>query len=256
MPTCVPWGIDDSCCDDWDGYPSALKTRAEDLAWSTMRTLSGGRIGNCPAEMRPCLGPPCDPCRANWMNPAIVGGIWVNCVCGGPRCSCSPLCEIVFPGEIAAIVEVDLGGELVDLSEFRIDNGNRLVRMGGECWPSCQELGAAKGEPGTLTITYVPGILPSSAALWAAGTLACEYAKACSGAKCRLPTGVTTIARQGVAFTMSTSMFADGMTGIREVDAYLASINPAGIRQPSMVWSPDTPWSGHRYTTRTAEVTP
>jgi hypothetical protein len=48
----------------------------------------------------------------------------------------------------------------------------------------------------------------------------------------------------------STGMFPDGMTGIREVDAYLTSINPNALRQPSRVWSPDLP--GHRFTTAMA----
>jgi hypothetical protein len=45
-------------------------------------------------------------------------------------------------------------------------------------------------------------------------------------------------------------MFPDGMTGIREVDAYLTSINPNALRQPPRVWSPDMP--GHRFTTAMA----
>ena len=112
------------------------------------------------------------------------------------------------------------------------------------------------GDPGTIGITYVPGIVPDAAGLWAAGVLACEYAKACSGAHCRLPAAVTSIARQGVTFTMSSGMFEDGMTGIREVDAYLYSLNPNALTIPPMVWSPDVSWARHRYTTTTATVTP
>lgn len=255
IATCVPWGIDSSCCSEWEGLDPALAERAEELAWSTLRSLSGGRIGNCPVSMRPCLSAPCDTC-ITWPVPTIVNGEWVNVVCGTPRCSCKRLCEIVFPGPIAAIIEVDYGGVEVPLSAFRVDNGNLLVRQDGECWPSCQDMTLPAGDPGTLTITYVPGILPTDAALWAAGTLACEFSKACSGEKCRLPSGITQIVRQGVSMTVSAGMFPDNMTGIREVDAYLVSINPAGLRQPSMVWSPDVPWAKHRWQTPIAEVTP
>lgn len=256
MTTCVPWGIDSSCCDDWAGLDQSLQDRSEDLAWSTLRTLTGGRIGNCPTVMRPCLSAPCEMCTGAWMTPVIRDGQWHNTVCGTLRCSCARLCEIVFAGPVAAVLAVDDSGIEVPLESFRIDNGNRLVRQDGACWPTCQDMTAPPGAPGTLTITYVPGILPSDAALWAAGTLACEYAKACTGGKCRLPSGVTSVARQGVSFAISTGMFPDGMTGIREVDAYLTSVNPYALRTPPMVWSPDVPWAGHRYQTPTAEVSP
>ena len=51
-------------------------------------------------------------------------------------------------------------------------------------------------------------------------------------------------------------MFPDGMTGIREVDAYLISINPNALKMPPMVWSPDVPWAKHRYETPTVTVVP
>src|SRR5262245_27247636 len=107
------------------------------------------------------------------------------------------------------------------------------------------------GEPGTLGITYIPGIVPDAAGLWAAGILACEFAKACSGQKCRLPSSVTSVTRQGVTYMMGTSMYPNGLTGIREVDAYLISVNPYGVTVPSLVWSPDVSWAKHRYTTWT-----
>ena len=107
-----------------------------------------------------------------------------------------------------------------------------------------------------LGITYVPGIVPDAAALWAAGVLSCEFAKACTGEKCRLPASVTTVSRQGVTMTMSSGMFEGGMTGIREVDAYLVAVNPNAQRLPSTVWSPDAPWAKHRYQTPVVEVVP
>jgi len=246
---CIPFDADMACCDDWDSVDPDVADRAQALAWATIRTLSGYRTGNCPVIMRPCLTKPCDCCAGGWMNPVIVDGKWYNCVCGGPKCSCTKMCEISFPGEVARVDEINLGGELLTLSDYRIDNGYILVRMDGECWPSCQDLGAPVGAPNTLSVRYVPGILPGSAGLWAAGVLSCEFAKACSGAKCRLPSSVTSIARQGVAFQMAATMFEGGMTGIREVDAFLLAVNPAGLTRPSLVWSPDLPSVRHRYQT-------
>jgi len=241
------WEADMACCTEWETIDPSVQARASALAWSTIRNLSGQRTGNCPVKIRPCLTAPCDCCNGNWMSPAIIDGQWVNCICGNTSCSCGQVCEIIFPGSVARIDKVDLGGVEVPLTAFRIDNTNRLVREDGMCWPACQDMGAPEGAPNTLTITYVPGIDPGPSGAWAAGVLACEFAKACSGAKCRLPSSVTAIARQGVSMTMQASMFENQQTGIREVDAYLLSVNPAHLLQPSLVWSPDLVTSGHRY---------
>jgi hypothetical protein len=176
---------------------------------------------------------------------------WTNApTCGGSGCSCGSLSEIVLPGLVSEMWQVRIDGVLLKTSDYRVDNGNRLVRTDGKSWPSCQYLDREVTEVGTMVVSYVPGIKPSAAGLWAAGVLTCEFAKACSGGKCRLPSSVTSIARQGISMDISTGMFADGMTGIREVDAYLTSINPNALRQPPRVWSPDLP--DHRFTTAMA----
>jgi len=40
---------------------------------------------------------------------------------------------------------------------------------------------------------------------------------------------------------LSTGMFPDGTTGIKEVDAYLMQWNPYGLRTRPEVYSPDLP---------------
>jgi len=161
-----------------------------------------------------------------------------------------------MPGPVAGILQVAFDGVALPLDAFRVDNLHRIVRVDGACWPSCQNMNAPLTEPGTLGITYIPGIVPDSSGLWAAGVLACEFSKACSGLKCRLPASVTTISRQGVSMTMSQQLWEGGKTGIREVDAYLMAINPHAHLIPPMVWSPDVPWAKHRYATPQIEVTP
>jgi hypothetical protein len=252
MPTCVPWELDSGCCTEWAALDPEVADRAEVLAWRTMSLLTAGRVGSCPVTVRPCLSEPCDWCTAAWVEPMIVDGRWVNHVCGAPRCSCTELCEIVMPGPVARIDSAVMDGITLDAALFRVDNGNRIVRQDGQCFPSCQRMDCDLTQVCTFGITYVPGIEPDAAGLWAAGVLACEFARACSGGKCRLPASVTTIARQGLAMNLSVSMFPDGMTGIREVDAYTSSINPNHLVVPPMVWSPDVPWAHHRYTTCTA----
>ena len=248
---CVPWDIDTSCCENWDGLTPEVQCRSEQLAWATIDTLTAGRVGRCPVLMRPCLQPPCDWCSGPWMTPMIVNGRWVNNACGMPECSCARLCEIVTPGPVAELLSVSFGGEPVDLDQFRVDNGNRIVRQDGMCWPSCQDMTKPLSAPSTLGVTYIPGVKPGPAGELAAGVLACEFSKACAGSKCRLPSSVTAIARQGVTFTMSAGMFPDGLTGIREVDAFLTAVNPNALRVPPMVWSPDLAATRHRFTTWT-----
>lgn len=251
MATCVPpWEIDPGCCAAWCNYDENLQDRAIALAWNTLSALTAGRVGRCPTTVRPCLQPPCDACAGWWINPVIYNGRWYNNICGmSPRCSCERMCEIVLPGPVAALTSVNLDGVEIDLGAFRVDNGNRLVRQDGTCWPSCQNMNAPEGDVGTLTVTYVPGIEPDASGLWAAGVLACEYAAACSSGKCRLPSGVTAIARQGVSMVLSTELFPGGLTGIREVDAYVYSVNPNRLKVAPMVWSPDLANAGHRTVT-------
>src|SRR5262245_9864189 len=164
---CVPWEIDTACCADWDTIDPDLQCRATVLAWNTLRVLSGGRVGSCPVTVRPCLQPPCSVCNPGgaWMMPFIRDGNWYNQICGSDPCSCERVCEIGLPGLAAMLTEVLLDGEQLPLSDFRIDNGHLVVREDGGCWPVCQNMGAKLGDPATLGITYVPGVVPDAAGL-------------------------------------------------------------------------------------------
>lgn len=243
---CVPWSLCAGCCAEWENFTDDVQCRATAMAWGALRTLTAGRVGACPVVMRPCLSSPCDECSSTvWMRPHIRDGQWINTVCPRPRCSCEPMCEIMFPGPVAEVTEVLWSGEPLPLSSFRLDNGHILVRQDGECWPSCQRLDLPLGAPCTLGVSYVPGVVPGIDGEAAAGVLACEFAKACTGGKCRLPAAVTSISRQGVSMDIDTGLWAGGLTGIREVDAFILSINPNKLTTPPMVWSPDLP--AHRW---------
>ncbi len=252
--SCVPYSPTMSCCPDWGDLDDDLLCRSITLAWDTLRVLSGGMVGNCPVLIRPCLSAPCTACAAGGPRVVRTGeceGCWVNGAgCGSRGCSCSPLSEIILPGLVAEIWVVKVDGVTLPVDAYRVDNGNRLVRTDGQNWPSCQHMAKdVDRDEGTMGVWYVPGVVPDAAGLWAAGVLTCEFSKACTGGKCRLPSSVTSIARQGVTMEFSTGMFPNGMTGIREVDAYLTSINPHGLKQPPRVWSPDLVAAGHRFTT-------
>lgn len=238
---CVPYTPEMACCDDWDSHDSALQERATALAWSSLRHLTAGRVGQCPVLIRPCRAG-CAGASDGVLAPDYRDGKWYNTVCGAcgaTGCSCGPVCEVVLPGEVAAIGAVFVGGAMLDYSAYRVDNGNRLVRQDGDCWPTCQDLSQPWDGHDAFSVVYLPGIWPGPDGLWAAGVLACEFAKACSGGKCRLPSSVTSVARQGVSLSFTEGMFAGGVTGIREVDAYVASVNPNHLLVAPRVWSPD-----------------
>jgi hypothetical protein len=233
--------VDGSCCDEWQEYAPDVRVRAAELARRTLRTLTAGRVGNCPVELRPCVESPCGTCTGYYaggiLNPRVVDGRWTNVSCNPQGCSCDPLSEVVLPGEAHGI-EVWVDGEQFDAWK---QYGNRLVRTDGMAWPSCQDYTVDGRKPGAFSVRYTPGEDPGQAGAWAYSTLACEYAKACCGKKCRLPSSVTSISRQGVTMELASGLFDQGLTGIREVDVYIASVNPNRLKVPSRVWSPDIP---------------
>jgi hypothetical protein len=135
---CYPPGADWGCAytldqlDDMREKPEVLAQmeRSEALAWMQLAALTADQIGACP----------------------ITG--WVNaCGCAAGDCSCTALCEAILPGPVGSVVEILLDGAVLDPSAYRIDNGNRLVRTDGDCWPACQDM-ISPSEP-----TYEPVII-------------------------------------------------------------------------------------------------
>jgi len=189
-----------------------------------------------------------------YYGPYIKDGQWYNQRCGDTGCSCVPLSEVVFPGKVAEVTGVLVDGAVLAETSYRLDNGNRLVRTDGGKWPACQDMRLAENAYGAFAVHYMPGIKPSNDGLWAAGVLAYEFSKACVGDKCRLPSSVTSVVRQGVSMQFDNSMFSNKQTGIREVDAYVLSINPHGLKTPPLIWSPDMVQG--RYTPPALFVTP
>jgi hypothetical protein len=251
---CYPPSTDWGCVEpEWLAELDAnVRDRAEMLAWSTLASLSGYQFATCPLVVRPCrkacaYGPvtwapaPAYGYGSGSFTPHINGaGYWVNtCLCGADPCSCTQIREITLPGQVGAVVEVRINGGLIDPSVYRVDNGNKLVRQDGEDWPICQDMNASLGEEDTWSVTYYQGIAPNALLDFAAGVLAKEYALACLGSECRLPSNVTAISRQGVSYQMNADPFVNGFTGIDEVDAVLRIYNPNGLKSGPVIASPD-----------------
>jgi hypothetical protein len=149
---------------------------------------------------------------------------------------------VLLPGPVGGIVEVLIDGVVVPSSNYRVDNTNRLVAQFDQVWPSCQDMTLPETEDGTFSVQYWRGFAPNALTNYAAGVLAAEFYKACTGDKgCRLPSGVTQITRQGVTMEIQTGLWQGGWTGLREVDAVISTFNPYGLRAQTVITSPDMP---------------
>jgi len=246
------WPLDPACFDDdWENLDATVQARAASLASSTLHRLTGYRVGGCPITVRPCTkgcldafvpihGPDLMMYGPSPFNPGVTAdGRWVNgCGCT-TACSCTSLCEVRLPGPVGEVYEVKVDGAVVASTDYRVD-GVRLVWVGaGTCpWPACQDMAASDG-PGTFSVTYLNSWPVDQMGAYACGVLAMEFAQACVGGTCRLPAGVTSVARQGIVFDLPTGSFPEGLTGIREVDAWVSTWNPHRVAEAPRVWSPD-----------------
>ena len=238
------------CCTNWDTFDPALQTAAIDYATTILWASTGRRFGLCPKTVRPCgVGSPCGDGSLNWSGwwyggggwlPYIFNGTWFNCGCPG-ACNCDPRCQILLPEPVASVTAVRIGGAVVDPSAYRVDNHRWLVRTDGDCWPECPDMDTDNGT-NVFEVDYAQGDPVPSALLTAAGTLACEYAKACTNADdCRLPQRVQQLVRQGVTvnFVDVDQLLDRGLVGITEIDALIRAYNPGMLTHRPRVRTPD-----------------
>jgi hypothetical protein len=255
------WPVDWGCADqDWlTALDPDVQARSEAMATQVLRSLTSYQVGGCPIVVRPCAKA-CGPgtyisapvgFAANsaalgvqvgpWWASIDIDGQWINTACGCTQeCSCTFVPEVWLPAPVGGVVSVYIDGVELDPSAYRVDNGNRLVRTDGKIWPRCQDMTAAADGAGAFAVTYYNNYQPDGLASWVAGIMAVEFAKSCTGGKCRLPSGVQSISRLGVQMEIPSGMFEQGLTGIREVDSWIRLWNPYQLKSPSSVWSPDT----------------
>lgn len=251
LPPCN-WSLTntDGCCDDCGTADPLVLAKATNYASLIMWASTGRQFGLCDVTIRPCgTGSPCSDGSLLWSGfswfgggwiPYLFNGTWFNCGCPG-QCSCDPRCQVMLPERVDNVTEVKIGGATLTPSAYRVDNHRWLVRTDGDCWPSCPEMDTDEGVD-LFTVTYQRGIAPPRPLLDAAGTLRCEFAKACTNnSSCRLPSRVQTLARQGVttSFVDVDTLLDKGLTGITEVDMVIRAYNPRGLDRRMRVASPD-----------------
>lgn len=214
---------------------------AIDTAVLVLDTLTGQRYGCCPEVVRPCTSS-CDGgclCGGQGWYPVLLNGEWHNETCGSfPRCRrCGPGL-VVLKGPVCAVTEVRIDGVVVPPIQYAVEQ-DHLYRIDAE-WPS-QNLGVLADQPGTFVVEYTRGIPAPVGADLMVGLLALEFWKACSGGKCRLPNRVVEVARAGTIMRMMdpSDLFERGITGISEVDYWIAGVNPYRHKSNHLVWSPE-----------------
>lgn len=244
--TCTPWATEaDICspCDDYQIDQAVLDDKLQ-VASDLLFELSARRFaGSCSDTVRPC-GPRCE--TVDLAGRRRSGG----CGCGSAgRCGCTRLSQVtlgVYP--VTEVTEVKVDGVVLDPARYRVDDYRWLVRLAdadgsNPGWPTCQRMDLADTEDDTWSVTVTYGVEPPAAGVAAAAALGCQLALACQPetvGECRLPRGVTSIARQGVDVTLLSPATVEEMkSALPEVALFLDAYNPGGVRRRAVLASPD-----------------
>lgn len=216
--------------------------------------LSGRQFpGPCRVTLRPATMP-AGSAYGDWVRlyGLMVGNVWLGAgvgywgwgTCrGGSHSECPDRREIdlgVYP--ITAINAVVENGVTLNPSAYRVDNDRLLVRVDGNNWNWCQDVNLPAGSAGTWSVDVSYGDQLPETARAAAVSLAMEMGKATMGLASLLPQRVTQVNRQQVSWVLLDPMqfFKEGKTGVYDVDLFIATYNPTGMRSRSRVLSPDT----------------
>jgi len=234
--TCDPWAtMADVCspCDDYE-FDTVVLEDALQVASDVLFNLTGRQWpGECTTEVRPC----------GYRRPDSCGCL------SSTTCGCRRLSELALPGPVVSVEEVKIDGAVVPTARYRVDDHRWLVYLPEsdsaerQGWPCCQRLDLADTEDDTWVVAYTYGMAPPPGGVRAAAALGCQLALACSPEtvnQCRLPKRVTSITRQGVTLAMidPLTLFADGLTGLAEVDLWVQSILLGAKRRRASVWVP------------------
>jgi hypothetical protein len=237
-----------ACCsaDDVASDPD-MYNDAVDAASQLLYELSGRQfLGTCQKTVRPCN----TGCGCNWQVLSRGYVVWGGdrWSCDGVACGCSPASRILLSGEpVRSIIEVKIDGVAISPDEYRLDQYRYLTRKNGGQWPSCQDITVDDTEEGSFSVEYTYGKDPPLAGQSAAAELACEIYQACDSGfegDCVLPTGVSSITRQGI--TIERNAFASWgrdfggtwRTGLPLTDLFLNAYNPTGQRRRTTFMTP------------------
>lgn len=252
---CEPWTP--IMCMNWPTGSEAVTGYAIESATFALWSASAGMYGLCTRTIRPCRRD-CNDAFGSWwqwtpsgawpVQPMLYRGNWYNVVCGscGDSCSCTGIQETILPGPVASVVAVRLDGvTLAATGVYRLDNFDRLTRIDGGVWPTCQDMNAADTEVNTWAVDVQFGIPVPVLGQQAVGELAVEIAKACLGQECRLPQNATQIVRQGITLTIENPN--DFVERLYFCGLFINAVNPNRQTDQPVVYDLDGPsprWPG------------
>ncbi len=250
-------------CDDWPviwgrcNLTTASPTitgQAVQAASELLYMLTAQRFDTCTVKLRPCRAECAPDFMVNgfwfdygvWPKPALINGTWYNLTCGlcSGSCGCTFISETLLPGPVASVVDVKVNGiSLVNGVDYRVDDYRKLVRLGGNVWPFCNDFNLADTELNTWSVTAVYGEPVPVLGQLALGELACEFVKFLTGGQCALPYGITDINRQGVSmsFADAQELLASGFLNLPICDQFIRASNPNQLQARSKVYDIDGP---------------
>jgi len=233
----------------------AVTGRAAVFATELLWSLTGRRFGFTSVKLRPCreysTDTPYPDAWLSWpgtMMPPLGAtgtggyyGFFFSAGCGSCRSGCSCAEQVRLPAPVHTVTEVRVDGSPLVSGAYRVDDNRQLVRVDGLTWPVSNNLSFSDTAAGTWSVTAQYGESVPGGGADAMGEVACEYIRAAAGEDCRLPRGVTQLARQGVTITMPDlgDMLDKGRTGLRLADLFIAAWNPGHLRQRARVYSVD-----------------
>lgn len=235
---------------EWAALPADVRDRAEHLAGMVLWTLTGQVFTVCDVTVRPCWQP--DDQISTYGQPGRAGARWAGLLntagVTGP-CGCSNDCRhvgvdrITLPGPVAAVTTVTVSGVVVPPTAYRVQDRRWLRRTDGQWWPQHQDLNLSDDAVGAFVIDYQRGIPVPADGQTAAGLLALEFARGLTGTECALPSGATSVSRQGINVELADirEWFTNGLTGVELVDLWIMAVNPYKSKRASHITSPDRP---------------
>lgn len=231
--------------DEIEGLSETDAIRAYEFARMALNHLTAGAVANCPVKVRPCRASDMGSYPWTWtgltyLPPDRLGGVsWMSsCGCMS-SCACKPRAALDLGRTVAEIISVSVDGVELAEEDYRLAEQRWLYRTEGS-WPITQDMDLAPGGPGTFIVEYRPGWGLGLAGEVAYGRLATEFAKAlCNEKSCSLPKNVKVIVRRGVTMEFKEGLFPDNKTGLRDVDLFVESANPNGLRFFPTILSPE-----------------
>lgn len=211
---------------EWD----ATIALASEVLWALSGRRWAGERTHTVEVVAPVAGDPFPPgWSASWgpVHPVLIDGEVHNCGCTAAE-------RVRLPHDsVTEVEEVTVSGVPRDPGGYMLDGGH-LRDLSGRGWPTC---------PPGFTVRYRAGKPPPPGGKRAAGLLAREHARARMGDPSSvLLLNLVSRTRQAITetFIPAADLIERGMTGVPQVDSWLATVNPAKLTRRARAWSPDT----------------